>query len=251
MSLWSGFLTNQERLIHKWKHYFPVYERHFEKFVNTDVIFIEIGCGEGGSLQMWKRYLGPHARIIGIDINPACAAFAEDQIDIRIGDQANPAFLNAIVQEFGPPDVILDDGSHIMAHVCASFALLYPSVSRNGVYVVEDLHTAYWEEYEGGLKREGSFIEYCKDLIDELNADHTRGAVQPTPFTLSTLSMHFYDSIVVFEKGRHTIKHAPQIGKRGHKSESVQIDRDRGTPRGATPPPPPGIRVRTTAVRLG
>jgi len=28
-------------------------------------------------------------------------------------------------------------------------------------------------------------------------------------------------------------------------------DRDRGTPRGATPPPPPGIRVRTTAVRLG
>ena len=29
------------------------------------------------------------------------------------------------------------------------------------------------------------------------------------------------------------------------------IDRDRGTPRDATPPPPPGIRVRTTAVRLG
>ena len=28
-------------------------------------------------------------------------------------------------------------------------------------------------------------------------------------------------------------------------------DRDRGTPRGATPPPPPGIRVRTTAVRPG
>src|SRR5713101_541750 len=26
-------------------------------------------------------------------------------------------------------------------------------------------------------------------------------------------------------------------------------DRDRGTPRGATPPTPPGIRVRTTAVR--
>src|SRR6516164_1175369 len=28
-------------------------------------------------------------------------------------------------------------------------------------------------------------------------------------------------------------------------------DRDRGTPRGATPPTPPGIRVRTTAVRSG
>jgi len=29
------------------------------------------------------------------------------------------------------------------------------------------------------------------------------------------------------------------------------MDRDRGTPRGATPPTPPGIRVRTTAVRSG
>jgi hypothetical protein len=31
--------------------------------------------------------------------------------------------------------------------------------------------------------------------------------------------------------------------------ESRGIDRDRGTPRDATPPTPPGIRVRTTAVR--
>ena len=79
-------------------------------------------------------------------------------------------------------------------------------------YLVEDLHTAYWEEYEGGLRRKNSFIEHCKDLIDELNADHARG-LQPTEFTRSTLSMHFYDSVVVFEKGRHTSKQAPQIGR--------------------------------------
>jgi hypothetical protein len=85
--------------------------------------------------------------------------------------------------------------------------------SRNGVYLVEDLRTTYWGEYEGGLKRRGSFIETCKDLIDELNADHTRGAVEPTPRTHSTLSMHFYDSIVVFEKGRHTVKWAPDWKK--------------------------------------
>ena len=29
----------------------------------------------------------------------------------------------------------------------------------------------------------------------------------------------------------------------------VKEDRDRGAPHGATPPTPPGIRVRTTAVR--
>ncbi len=214
MSLWLDFLTNDQRLIHKWKHYFPVYECHFGRFVNRDTVFIEIGCGEGGSLQMWKRFLGPHARIVGIDINPHCASFAEDQIEIRIGDQSDASFLARIVDEFGAPDVVLDDGSHMMSHIEASFAALYPRVGRNGVYVVEDLHTAYWGEYEGGHNRKGSFIEHCKDLIDELNADHARGAISPTDFTRSTLSMHFYDSIVVFEKGRHTAKRAPQIGRR-------------------------------------
>ena len=35
------------------------------------------------------------------------------------------------------------------------------------------------------------------------------------------------------------------------KIKKETVDWDRGTPRDATPPPPPGIRVRTTAVRLG
>jgi 23S rRNA U2552 (ribose-2'-O)-methylase RlmE/FtsJ len=214
MSLWLDFLTNEQRLIHKWKHYFPIYENHFSRFVDRDVVFIELGCGEGGSLQMWKRFLGPHARIVGIDIDPRCASFAEDQIDIRIGDQSDAKFLASIVEEVGMPDVVLDDGSHLMPHIEASFAALCPALSRNGVYFVEDLHTAYWDEYEGGLKRKGSFIERCKDLIDELNAEHARGAVNVTDFTRSTLSMHFYDSVVVFEKGRHTAKRDLQIGKR-------------------------------------
>src|SRR5262249_8680417 len=33
--------------------------------------------------------------------------------------------------------------------------------------------------------------------------------------------------------------------------QAVDADRDRGTPRDVTPPTPPGIRVRTTAVRPG
>jgi hypothetical protein len=212
MTLWSDFLTNDQRIIHKWKHYFPVYERHFTRFVNTDVVFLEIGCGRGGSLQMWKRFLGPYARIVGIDLRPECKEFTEDQIEIRIGDQSDPAFLLDVCKEFGAPDVVLDDGSHIMSHIQASFSTLYPRLARTGVYMVEDLHTAYWSEFEGGLRRKESFIETCKGLIDELNADHSRGALPPTEFTLTTLSMHFYDSIVAFERGRHGAKSAPEIG---------------------------------------
>lgn len=212
MTLWSDFLTNNKRVIHKWKHYFPIYERHFKDFVYKPVTFIEIGCSLGGSLQMWKRYFGPHARIIGIDINPACKDFEEDQIEIRIGDQSDETFLQSLLDEFGPPDIVLDDGSHLMSDVGASFQFLYPRVAKNGIYMVEDLHTAYWNEFEGGLHKSSTFIERCKQLIDELNADHTRGALSATEFTKSTLSMHFYDSVAVFERGAHTKKFAPQTG---------------------------------------
>jgi len=44
MSLWSDFLANDKRTIHKWKHYFPAYERHFKDYVYKPVTFIEIGC---------------------------------------------------------------------------------------------------------------------------------------------------------------------------------------------------------------
>jgi hypothetical protein len=202
LSLWSEFVNNKQRTIHKWKHYFPVYEAHFSRFVNRPVIFLEIGCGRGGSAQMWKRYLGPHAQIVGIDVNPECKTFEEDQINIRIGSQSDTSFLSDVLAEFGTPDIVLDDGSHQMTDVVNTFRFLYPRTSPNGVYLVEDLHTAYWDEFGGGLKREGTFIEVSKALIDELNAEWTRDALPATEFTRATLSMHFYDSMVVFERGR-------------------------------------------------
>lgn len=211
MSLWSQFLNHSGRTIHKWTQYFPAYERHFNRFRNQSLLFLEIGCGQGGSLQMWKEYFGPYAQIVGIDIRPECAAFEESQIQVRIGDQSDAAFLQKIVAEFGVPDVVLDDGSHIMSHVVSSFHNLYPRISPHGVYMVEDLHTAYWDEYEGGLRRSGTFIELCKHLVDELNADWTGVALPATDFTRSTLSMHFYDSLAVFEKGRVPIKDALMI----------------------------------------
>jgi hypothetical protein len=214
MTLWSNVLNHNKRLIHKWKHYFPIYERHFKDFVYKPVTFVEIGCGPGGSLQMWKQYFGPHARIIGIDIEPACKRFAEDQIEIHIGAQQDPAFLERVVNQVGIPDIVVDDGSHVMSHILATFNFIYPKMLKTGTYLVEDLHTAYWEEYEGGLRKPSSFIETCKGLIDELNADHSRGALSPTAFTNSTIGMHFYDSVVVFERGAYTRKCDPMRGGR-------------------------------------
>jgi 23S rRNA U2552 (ribose-2'-O)-methylase RlmE/FtsJ len=210
--LWSLFLTNTRRIVHKWTHYFPIYERHFARFKNTSCLIVEIGCGRGGSLQLWKNYFGPNAQIIGLDIQPACKKFEEDQIRVFIGDQSDPEFLDGLLSEIGEPDVVIDDGSHKMAHIAASFEVLYPRLAKNGVYLVEDLHTSYWEEFGGGYLKAGTFIERCKSLVDSLNAYHSRGAVKVDHFVQTTMSMHFYDSVVVFERGIHRLTSAPQIG---------------------------------------
>ena len=81
------FRSNKKRLIHKWLHYFEIYHRHFERFRGKPVTVVEFGVSQGGSLQMWKHYFGPRARIIGIDVNPDCAMYVEPQIEVLIGSQ--------------------------------------------------------------------------------------------------------------------------------------------------------------------
>lgn len=201
MSFWHDFQNNTGRTIRKWSHNFPIYDRHFSRFVGRPITFLEIGCGDGDSLQMWKRYFGAGARFVGIDAQPGCGDSAADRIAVRTGHQADVAFLDSVIAEFGVPDIIVDGGSQAMSDVCTAFASLYPRMRSTGMYLVEDLHTAYSPGLGGGLRREGTFIELTKHLIDELNADVSEGAIEPTAFTRSTNAICVYNSLVVFERG--------------------------------------------------
>jgi len=211
MNIWQDFLTNDAEPITKWMHYFPIYEKHFSEWRNKTITFLEIGVFQGGSLQMWERFFGPLATIVGIDIDPECKKYEADNIHIRIGDQSDPGFLSELISEFGEFDIILDDGSHRMDHILETFIRLYPNTSKNGLYCVEDLHTAYWEEYGGGVEKQETFINVCKGFIDELNAEHSRGIIEPTFITKFTTGLHFYDSVVVFERGTIPIRRAIRI----------------------------------------
>lgn len=213
MSLWQDFLTNNGKTVHKFSHYFPIYERHFARWQNRSMVFWEVGVYQGGSLQMWQRYFGPNAIIVGIDINPECKQHEGPGRPVRIGSQTDTAFLASVIEEFGPPDVVLDDASHHMQPTWDLFEFVYPQVPKNGVYMVEDMHTSYWPQWGGGVNEPKSFINRSKALIDELNADHSKeAALRPTEFTKTTDSISFYDSIVVFEKGNAFRKKAFRTG---------------------------------------
>ena len=211
MSLYSYFLNNTGRGVIKYTHYFHIYERYFARYVNTPVTLFEIGTGSGGSARMWQHYFVPLARIVTIDIRPDCKAFEEEQIFARIGHQGDLAFLATLVEEFGSPDIVVDDGSHQMADINATFDFLYPRTAQNGIYLVEDLQAAYWPNCGGGLHAPSSFIERCKGFIDELHARYIGLAgdvplAPETPFSRSTAAIHIYDSVVVFERAPYMNK---------------------------------------------
>jgi 23S rRNA U2552 (ribose-2'-O)-methylase RlmE/FtsJ len=196
------FLANDGRLIHKWMHYFDIYHRHFQQYRGKPITVVEFGVSHGGSLQMWKSYFGPQARIFGVDINPRCADLGESQIEIVIGDQEDRQFLKSLAEKVGDIDVLIEDGGHTMTQQIATFEELWPSIVDGGVFLMEDLHTNYWDNLGGGHRREGTFIEYAKNLIDQQHAWHSRGNDQfvVDEYTRTIGGMHIYDSIIAFDK---------------------------------------------------
>ena len=126
------FFESRQRPVHKWFHYLDIYETYLAKYRDKPLFFLEIGVMDGGSLDMWRRYFGGSATIVGIDIDPTCATRVDPPNIVRIGSQADPEFLRNIVDEFGAPDVMLDDGSHIGHHQRASFDALFPFLKEGG-----------------------------------------------------------------------------------------------------------------------
>ncbi|MCU0388072.1 MAG: class I SAM-dependent methyltransferase [Chitinophagaceae bacterium] len=195
------FEKNEKRLISKWTHYFDIYERHFSRFRNREIVILEIGVFQGGSLQMWKDYFGDKAKIYGVDINPRCKELEEENIKIFIGSQSDRKFLRELKKQIPPIDILIDDGGHTMVQQIVSYEELFDHVKENGVYLCEDVHTSYRVRLGGGHKRRGTFIEYSKNFIDQLNAFHSEQSSLPVSnFTRTADSVHFYDSMVIVEK---------------------------------------------------
>lgn len=197
----------------KWAHYLAIYDRHLSQLralsaAGRRVRILEIGVCGGGSLELWLKYF-PNCQVYGIDSDPRCHELKSKlgaNVTILIGDQADPAFLKKCLETIGEPlDVVVDDGGHTMLQQVTSFNTLYPTMSADGVYLCEDVHTSYWGAYGGGKGKPNTFIEESKRLVDLLNVCWGEQPTMAPPlaqneFYKSTDSIHFYDSIVCFER---------------------------------------------------
>jgi Methyltransferase domain len=187
----------------KWQHYFEIYDRHLARFRGQPVTLVEIGVAGGGSLGMWRDYLGPDARIVGVDIDPECRRFACDGIEVMIGDQGSPGFWGSFSNDHGQLDIVIDDGSHLPEHQIVTLKSLLPAIRPGGVYVCEDIHGPFqpFHAFIDGLTRNLSAVGFA----DEHNPANAlqRQVASVHRYPLMVVIEKVVNSPKAFETGRH------------------------------------------------
>jgi len=174
------------------------YHEAFKRLQGKPMSLLELGVGQGASVKMWADYF-PHGQIAGIDITPSCKNFEDARIRVFIGRQEDGAFMQEVIRECGPFDIVVDDGGHRTAAQIESLKILWPHVKPCGYYAIEDLGVAYDRNYKygGGHGKWASIVEFLKDLVDEIQCpgsryiDHAEGAA----------GVFFSKGLCIFKKG--------------------------------------------------
>lgn len=181
------------------------YERHLGPKRFDRCVLLEIGIGGGSnpraggnSLHVWRDYL-PRATVVGLDLFPKELPFLGRRIHLVTGDQSSPDDLVEVLDRFGPPDIVVDDGSHVGSDVTASFTYLFDRMKPGGVYVVEDLFWSFHEQY-GGCDTPGPGT--AMGLLDDLlrSAQRIGGASREMPTATGVAAVHVYPGIAFIEK---------------------------------------------------
>jgi hypothetical protein len=156
------------------------YVRHLGPKRFEKSLLVEIGVGGdryrhagGNSLHVWRDYL-PRATIVGLDFFAKDLPFLGRRVHVVQGDQSSQDDLGLIIERFGQPDIVIDDGSHVGSDVIASFTYLFSRMRPGGIYVIEDVYCSFAEVF-GGSESPGAGT--ALGLLDEL----MRAAQRITP----------------------------------------------------------------------
>lgn len=116
--------------------YLETYEKLFKSYKDQDIVFLEVGVREGGSLRLWGDYF-TKAIIYGYDI-----------IDSAIPNIFNKRthYVVKDINEITSDEVdnmkitiALDDGSHTLPDQLEFVKKFYPHILKGGMVVVEDI----------------------------------------------------------------------------------------------------------------
>lgn len=201
---------SSDKAAHRYMQY---YARHLGHLRFSRNIVLEIGVGgvdfekpaPGGSLRIWRDYL-VRSQIAGIDLHHKDVDMGH-RVHFYQADQSSSDELQRVIDAFGVPNIVIDDGSHLGDHQIASFRTLFPLMPPGSIYVIEDLSTSYYPEYSGGIPApESSGVGLLRHMIDSVQARdpyfdlRPELGVPPAADFGGVGSMHVYPGIVFIEK---------------------------------------------------
>jgi len=228
--------------IHKWVHYFDVYEELFGHFCTSagtrHMRMMEIGIQSGGSMMMWRHAFGDNLnQLIGVDINANTKAWEKfgSNVKVEIGSQANASFLESLTNKYrNGIDVILDDGSHLPGYTILTFVKLWPLVRAGGVYMIEDLHgpnpvydwiyfgyrdsQINWPGIMGAESKKGPKLGLAPGNMGFFNQWQGGGAGTPSALQADVYSVNAYPYMLTIRKREKPLK---VVGTEQHGTEWI------------------------------
>ena len=191
--------------------YTPNYFSLLESWRMRPLRMLEIGVGGygfedrgGESLATWRDFF-PQAEITAIDIQRKTVELGP-RVRILQGSQVDAPFLAGPVAERGPFDIILDDGSHQNEHVIKTFELMFDGLAPGGIYIIEDVQTAFMPRYGGSLALKApNSVGYFADRLVDLAAGRA-GEIAAIE--------RFHNIIVLHKRGRGDDPHPAHADRR-------------------------------------
>ena len=195
----------------KWSNYFEIYENILNKYINKKITLVEIGVGNGGSLFMWKKFLGKKANIIGVELNPEAKKLEKYGFQIFIGDQSDPVFWRSFYKKVRNIDILIDDGGHTNLQQITSFMEAIHYINDNGLIVIEDTHTSFMN-YKGFKNpSKNSFINFSTNIIENIHRRNPMLKRKMNEISNKIYSIEYYDSIVAINIKKKNLNYSKNI----------------------------------------
>lgn len=109
---------------------------------------LEVGIGgpglsggpslHGASLYMWRDFF-PQAQIVGFDVQEDLLFAAERITSYKADVYSTESLITAALKAGGYFDLIVDDAVHLPIPQLATAVTLLPYLTKNGIYIIEDV----------------------------------------------------------------------------------------------------------------
>jgi hypothetical protein len=184
--------------------YLDIYQLYLDHVRDIDINILEIGARYGNSLKTWNEYFDK-PNVYSIELNEKWGKELKSQgYNVEIGCQTDKTVIDKVAAQCLAEtkrgfDVVIDDGSHLSNHIKKTFDLLWASVEKRGLYIIEDLYHSYQDKTPvvvgsgKQMKKNDRKIldDFFSKTINKVDDRHRR----------EYLFAHFWDSVAIIGKG--------------------------------------------------